>query len=236
MRTHSNSYKIKILFVFIFIIQLLHTFVLIQHLNFHTPVYACSITPHASMLLPCTMLKVLSPTLAMLGPFTLKPNVPALTPDDTDSTKLEGPAQLPLFFYSNGIKQRTPYYHFGNRDPATEKNNVKTVLNSPSIPMLNAPALSMLDVPTRQSPMLNVPAHLAHIICSNYLFFRTLGCITSGPSNPHDPGPTAAGAGQTIGPANTLATIILPIIQFATHDFLCTQPRSHQCIYVMSVL
>jgi hypothetical protein len=48
-----------------------------------------------------------------------------------------------------------------------------------------------LSVLARQSPTLDAPAHLAYPICSNSPPFWTLGCITSGPSNPHDPGPSA---------------------------------------------
>ena len=52
--------------------------------------------------------------------------------------------------------------------------------------MLDVPAPTMLDVPARQSPTLDVPAHLAYNICSNRPPLWTIGCITTGPSNPHD--------------------------------------------------
>ena len=60
-----------------------------------------------------------------------------------------------------------------------------------SMTMLEMPTPPMLDVPARLSPTPDFPAHLAHIICSNSPPLWTLDCITSGPSNPHDPGPSA---------------------------------------------
>jgi len=106
-------------------------------------------------------------------------------------------------------------------------------LNSP---MLEVPAPTMLDVPARQLSTLYVPMQLAFLICSNRLFSRTLDCITSGPSNPHDPGPLAGTAGRIVALIYIIAPIIMTIIQFAKYDYLRVCPRSPQCMYVVSFL
>ena len=98
------------------------------------------------------------------------------------------------------------------------------MLDVPAPTMLDLPAPTMLDLPARQSPTLDVPAHLANTICSNTLplwtpttlevpapdtqlmaVFRTSiatevkplqpPCfIAFEPSNPHDPGPKVGGS------------------------------------------
>jgi hypothetical protein len=65
------------------------------------------------------------------------------------------------------------------------------MLDVPAPPMLDVPAPLTLDDPAHQSSTLDFPAHLAHPICGNSPPHWTLGCITPGPSNPHDPGPSA---------------------------------------------
>jgi hypothetical protein len=109
-----------------------------------------------------------------------------------------------IFFCCIGIRH-APNYSFGNRYLGSNKNNVSKPLDLTSIStMLDVPAPSMLDVPARQSPTLDLLAHLAHIIRSNSPPPWTLDCIISGPSNPHDPGPSA-----TVDPGRLQSNLIL---------------------------
>jgi hypothetical protein len=155
---------------------------------------------------------------------------------ETLESTLVAPASQ-LSFYGSSISQCAPNHHFGNRYPASEKNNVSTSLDLQSIStMLEVPAPTMLDVPARQLPTLDVPMQLAFLNCSNRLFSRTLDCIASGPSNPHDPGPLAVTTGRIVALIYIIAPIIMTIIQFAKYDYLRVCPRSPQCMYVVSFL
>ena len=110
--------------------------------------------------------------------------------------------QIVAFLCYNTLQGTYPALpDFGSVQPYfTLDAPAQTMLDVPALPMLNvpaplplldAPAPPMLDVPARQSPTLDSPAHLAYPLCSNSPPFWNLGCITSGPSNPHDPGPSA---------------------------------------------
>jgi hypothetical protein len=88
------------------------------------------------------------------------------------TTMLDKPAQQ-HFSYGTGTNKRALNYRVGNRYPVADNTS------------------PMLDVPAQLSPTLDFPAHLAYFIRSNGPPLWTQGCINSGPSNPHDPGPSA---------------------------------------------
>jgi hypothetical protein len=89
----------------------------------------------------------------------------------------------------------------------------------PAPSMLYTPALSTLVVPVPL--MLDVPAISA---AKAPVLLLTPSFITSGPSNPHDPGPSAGLADHTVFSLTHRAFFISTI--YALNDFLCIPPRS----------
>ena len=88
-----------------------------------------------------------------------------------------------------------------------------TTLDTPALPKLFASAPPIMDPPTLSTRFWKVVA-----------LQRTPSFITFGPSNPHDPGPSAAVADNTVTALTHLAFFIIAI--YALIDFLCTPPRS----------
>jgi hypothetical protein len=80
----------------------------------------------------------------------------------------------------------------------------------------------MLDVPAQT--MLEVLADFLNIMRRISLLLWTPESIFPGPSNPHDPGPSATGADYT---STSFFHLILSVIAFyALNDFLYIPPRS----------
>jgi hypothetical protein len=107
-----------------------------------------------------------------------------------------------------------------------------TMLDVPAPTMLDVPAPTMLDVPASPLPtMLDMPVSWLYSYCTDSLNFCTDAaplwtlCFTnSGPSNPHDPGPSAAVADHFMTAFTHLASPAISV--FAVIDFLRTPPRS----------
>jgi hypothetical protein len=134
-----------------------------------------------------------------------------------------------LYFYGTGTSHRAPNYRVGNRYPASDNSKYLYSLDLPSVlTMLDVPAPPTLDVPARQLPTLDVSAHLAYITRSNSPPLWTLGCITSGPSNPHDPRPSApvdSGCLQSILTLDMSAQIMLEVMAYLPYIIRSTSPH-----------
>ena len=111
-------------------------------------------------------------------------------------------------------------------DPALQisgpSSRSPTTLDTPAPPMLDMPALPTLvslAPPIMDSPTLSTGNFSTDVVLPQRPSF-----ITSGPSNPHDPGPSAAVADYTVTALTQLAFFIIAI--YALIDFLCIPPRS----------
>ena len=196
MHAHLETYKVKKIIVFIFILQVLqYALLLFQPLNSYTPssstlntfdAHAHALTLNAPALPSATKLDKPASTLDL---FIRKLEVPALLPDIAP-TLLDGPELC------------------------------ATTLITPAPTMLNAPTIRFATLDTQADPV--------YLINSDSTRPRNLGYIALGPSNPHDPGPTAAVASRIAAQNDIIAHNMSPFIHFTIYDRLRIPPRSPQ--------
>jgi hypothetical protein len=131
--------------------------------------------------------------------------------------------------------------------------SIQTTLDSPATTMLDVPAPTSLDVPALPPTTLDTPAYPVYFICGNSLLLWPPGFVASGPSNPHDPGPSSAplrahgsiafgpSNSHDPGPSAAVADHIISafthlafpaIIDYALIDFLLTPPRSPSIVQI----
>jgi hypothetical protein len=166
-------------------------------INRNRPSRFSTTTPNVSKAMPHSVIHILDKTTTSLAASSNPldngslPANPTMMDTPVHMLVIEAPQP---FTRGTGTIQSASNHCVGNRSPASDSNKVISPDLPLIFPMLDVPAPPMLNVPARQSPMLDAPAHLAYINCSNSPPLWTLGCITPGPSNPHDPGPQASGA------------------------------------------
>jgi hypothetical protein len=127
---------------------------------------------------------------------------------------------------TNKLKPQDPrLLVYAPADPALQISGPSslspTTLDTPAPPMLDMPALPTLvslAPPIMDSPTLSTGNFSTDVVLPQRPSF-----ITSGPSNPHDPGPSAAVADYTVTALTQLAFFIIAI--YALIDFLCIPPR-----------
>jgi hypothetical protein len=114
--------------------------------------------------------------------------------------------------------------------PASTLDTALTMLDVSSLlsPTLDMPGTTMLDTPVLLSTTMEKPAKPIYLINSDSTRPRNLGYIALGPSNPHDPGPTAAVASRIAAQNDIIAHNMSPFIHFTIYDYLRTPPRSPQ--------
>jgi len=115
-----------------------------------------------------------------------------------------------------GIKSRPTLLSFQAIPaiPICRRSSHLTTLNTPALPKQVALASPIMDPSTLSTGVFWKVVALS----------RTPSFTSSGPSNPHDPGPSAVVADYTDTALTHIAFFIITI--FALIDFLCTPPRS----------
>jgi hypothetical protein len=148
----------------------------------------------------------------------------ALVPTIMDRLALTTDAPLQTEHSPNGQPLRFASF----RPPYNHDNNILSMPADKFFTSLDAAIPTILDMPVPRVPTLDVPASIAF----KGVPLRTPGFITSGPSNPHDPGPLTD---CTEYPYATLTYLAFcAITNYAFIDFLRTPPRSPSIVYIVS--